>query len=317
LAKKALVLLNMGGPNNLDEVKLFLTNMFNDKNIITVKSVLLRRLIAFMITRSRTKQAQANYEKLGGKSPLVGYTQQLVDKLQHAHPSLHVSFAMRYTPPFCHGVIEELKAKNIEEVLLAPLYPHYSTTTTKSSLEDFYASAKKIGFSAKIKVVEPFYTDTNYNNVIVAKIKEALGNNDASKMELIFSAHSLPQSIIDKGDPYQKEVSLHVRLIQELLEQEHLYFKNVHLAYQSKLGPVKWLEPALDETLKTLENKNVLIVPISFTIDNSETEFELSQEYAHLAHELAYERYIVAQCPNDDDAFVQTISNWIESRLKA
>ena len=114
MAQKALVLLNMGGPNNLDEVKLFLSNMFNDKNIITVKSSLLRRFIALMITTSRTKTAQANYAKLGGKSPLVGYTQKLVDKLQDALPSLHVNFAMRYTPPFCEGVIRELQEKGIE-----------------------------------------------------------------------------------------------------------------------------------------------------------------------------------------------------------
>jgi ferrochelatase len=152
MKQKALVLLNMGGPNNLDEVKLFLSNMFNDKNIITVKSSLLRRFIAVMITTSRTKKAQANYAKLGGKSPLVGYTQQLVDKLQKVIPDYYVTFAMRYTPPFCEEVIRELMAKNIEEVILLPLYPHYSTTTTKSSVEDFYAVAKKCGFEANISI---------------------------------------------------------------------------------------------------------------------------------------------------------------------
>ncbi|MEZ7934952.1 MAG: ferrochelatase [Sulfurospirillum sp.] len=307
MKQKALVLLNMGGPNNLDEVKLFLSNMFNDKNIITVKSSLLRRFIAVMITTSRTKKAQANYAKLGGKSPLVGYTQQLVDKLQKVMPDYYVSFAMRYTPPFCEGVIRELQAKGIDEVVLLPLYPHYSTTTTKSSVEDFMDVAKALGYKGNIQIIERFYEDEAYNRLLVKKIKEVLGENDPSSMELIFSAHSLPQKIIAKGDPYQKEITLHVGLIENLLKEENLHFKAIHLAYQSKLGPVKWLEPSLEDTLKSLSNKNALIVPISFTIDNSETEFELSQEYAEVAHHLGFERYLVAKCPNDDDAFVECI----------
>ncbi|WNY99394.1 Ferrochelatase (Heme synthase) (Protoheme ferro-lyase) [Sulfurospirillum sp. 'SP'] len=307
MKQKALVLLNMGGPNNLDEVKLFLSNMFNDKNIITVKSSLLRRFIAVMITTSRTKKAQANYAKLGGKSPLVGYTQQLVDKLQKVMPDYYVSFAMRYTPPFCEGVIRELQAKGIDEVVLLPLYPHYSTTTTKSSVEDFMDVAKALGYKGNIQIIERFYEDEAYNRLLVKKIKEALGENDPSSMELIFSAHSLPQKIIAKGDPYQKEITLHVGLIEKLLKEVNLHFKAIHLAYQSKLGPVKWLEPSLEDTLKSLSNKNALIVPISFTIDNSETEFELSQEYAEVAHHLGFERYLVAKCPNDDDAFVECI----------
>lgn len=307
MKQKALVLLNMGGPNNLDEVKLFLSNMFNDKNIITVKSSLLRRFIAVMITTSRTKKAQANYAKLGGKSPLVGYTQQLVDKLKKVIPDYYVTFAMRYTPPFCEGVIRELQAKGIDEVVLLPLYPHYSTTTTKSSVEDFIDVAKALGYKGNIQIIERFYEDEAYNRLLVKKIKEALGENDPSSMELIFSAHSLPQKIIAKGDPYQKEITLHVGLIENLLKEENLHFKAIHLAYQSKLGPVKWLEPSLEDTLKSLSNKNALIVPISFTIDNSETEFELSQEYAEVAHHLGFERYLVAKCPNDDDAFVECI----------
>ncbi len=309
MAQKALVLLNMGGPNNLDEVKLFLSNMFNDSNIITVKSALLRRLIAFIITTSRTKQAQANYARLGGKSPLVGYTQQLVDKLQNALPSLHVNFAMRYTPPFCNEVITELQKREIEEVILLPLYPHYSTTTTKSSVEDFMKVAKTLGFKGKIRVIDRFYEDERYNQLLVKNIKEALGKNDPTQMELIFSAHSLPQKIIANGDPYQKEITLHVKLIAALLREENLHFKAIHLAYQSKLGPVKWLEPSMERKLTSLENKNALIVPISFTIDNSETEFELCMEYAELAHKLGFDRYIVAKCPNDDEAFVECIKH--------
>ena len=297
----------MGGPNNLDEVKLFLTNMFNDKNIITVKSDLLRRFIAFMITSSRTKAAQGNYAKLGGKSPLVGYTKELVDKLQAKLPDTYVTFAMRYTPPFCDGVIKELQKRQIEEVILLPMYPHYSTTTTKSSLEDFMQTAQMLHYTPKLSIIERFYEEESYNRLLVKKIKEVLADHDTSSMHLIFSAHSLPQKIVDKGDPYQKEIIAHAKRVEALLEQEHLHFKASHIAYQSKLGPVKWLEPSLEETLTTLPDKQALIVPLSFTIDNSETEFELSMEYAEVAHKLGFETYLVAKCPNDDELFVECI----------
>lgn len=297
----------MGGPNNLDEVEVFLTNMFNDKNIITVKSSLLRKFIAWMIVSSRKKAATANYAKLGGKSPIVGLTTKLIEKLRLALPSLHVSFAMRYTPPFCEEVIQELMEKNIDEVMLLPLYPHYSTTTTKSSLEDFKEVAQRLGFKAKIGCVERFYEDEIYNALLIEKIKEALGTNRSQELDLIFSAHSLPQKIVDKGDPYQKEIILHVKILKAMLEEQNLHFKDIHIAYQSKLGPVKWLEPSLEHKLKSLTNKNVLIVPLSFTIDNSETEFELSIEYKEVAHKLGFERYIVASCPNDSNAFVKCL----------
>ncbi|MDD3344429.1 MAG: ferrochelatase [Sulfurospirillaceae bacterium] len=310
--KRALVLLNMGGPNNLDEVKVFLTNMFNDQNIITVKSALLRSFIAFMITSTRLKNAQSNYAKLGGKSPLVGYTQHLVNKLQKALPTLQISFAMRYTPPFCESVIKDLMYQGVEDVILLPLYPHYSTTTTKSSLEDFEETSHTLGFHPKIHIIEPFYKNSLYNAVLIQKIEEALLGNDPQEMELIFSAHSLPQKIIDNGDPYQKEITSHVTLLKELLKAKGLHFKNVHLAYQSKLGPVKWLEPTLEYKLHSLTNKNAFIVPLSFTIDNSETEFELSIEYKEVAEKLGFERYIVARCPNDDDVFVKCIEALID-----
>ncbi|WP_458699790.1 ferrochelatase [Sulfurospirillum sp. 1307] len=301
--KKALVLLNMGGPNSLDEVEVFLKNMFNDENIITVKSNILRSFIAFMIVTSRKKEARSNYEKLGGKSPIVGYTKELVKKLQDKLEDTYVTFAMRYTPPFAKDVIEELKKREIKEVTLIPLYPHYSTTTTKSSLEDFYKFSKNL----HVKQIDRFYENELYNELLADKIQETLKDKDSKDFELIFSAHSLPQKIVDNGDPYQKEVLLHVELLKEILTKRSLEFKYIHVAYQSKLGPVKWLEPSLEDKLKSLKSKKAIIVPISFTIDNSETEFELSIEYKEVADELGFEDYLVARCPNNDDKFVQVL----------
>lgn len=311
MSKKAVILLNMGGPNNLDEVEVFLKNMFNDKNIITIKSDLLRSFIAFMIVTSRKNEAKKNYEALGGKSPLVGYTQKLVAKLQTELQELHVDFAMRYTPPFASDAIAKLKEKDIKEVFLLPLYPQFSTTTTKSSLEDFREVLRNSGIKVKLKTIKKFYKNTIYNGLLIDKIEEALGTKDAAQFELIFSAHSLPQKIVDKGDPYQREVLAHVELLKEILKERDINFQNVHVAYQSKLGPVKWLEPSLEDKLKSLSNKNVLISPLSFTIDNSETEFELDIEYREVAEELGFENYCVAKCPNDDAKFIKALKNLI------
>ena len=160
---KALILLNMGGPNSLEEVELFLKNMFNDENIITVKNSLLRSLIAFIIVNSRKNEAISNYEKLGGKSPIIEHTQKLVSKLQSKLENTKVDYVMRYTPPFAKDVIEKLKKEGIKEITLLPLYPQYSSTTTKSSLEDFYAHAR--GF--KVKHIERFFNNKTYIELLV------------------------------------------------------------------------------------------------------------------------------------------------------
>jgi len=304
----------MGGPNSLDEVEVFLKNMFNDKNIITVKSDFLRSFISYMIVSSRKKEARSNYAKLGGCSPIVGYTKQLIKKLQYELKDTYVTYAMRYTPPFAKDVIEELKQKNITQVTLLPLYPQYSTTTTKSSLEDFEEALQPL--HVKSFHIDRFYENRLYNELIVEKIEEQLKDKDSKEFELIFSAHSLPQKIVDKGDTYQKEILAHVKLLKDILNKKGVYFKDIHIAYQSKLGPVKWLDPSLEEMLKALKCKKTLISPISFTIDNSETEFELSIEYKEVADKLGFNEYLVAKCPNDSDKFIDVIKELFDESSK-
>ena len=298
----------MGGPNDLSEVEVFLKNMFADENILTTKSAFLRKLIGGMIVHSRVAAAQEVYEELGGKSPIVDHTKNLVASLQSAlGEEVVVDFAMRYTPPFADEVCQRLEEEDVRDIYLIPLYPQYSTTTTKSSLEDFTQAYDKTGGNARLHWVRNFYRNEQYNRVIVKKIQEALGDEDASEFELVFSAHGLPQKIIDKGDPYQKQVQRHVEILKAKLRQEALEFAGIHLAYQSKVGPMRWLEPSLEEKLRLLKNKKVLIFPIAFTIDNSETDFELGVEYADIAKELGFSRYKVARCPNDDEEFVQAL----------
>jgi len=311
--REAIVLLNMGGPNNLNEVEMFLHNMFNDPYIIRTKSKLLRRFIAGMITLTRAEKSQDIYRQIGGKSPLVELTRNLVSSLSEVVGNeIIVDFVMRYTPPMATEVCQRLKEQGVEKVYLIPLYPQYSSTTTQSSLDDFEESAHKIGWDVISVEIKHFFAHDTYNRCLVERIKEALGSDQAESFDIIFSAHGLPQKIVDQGDPYQRQVIAHVRLIEESMKTTGLNFNAVHLAYQSKVGPMKWLEPSLESTLHSLENKRVIIVPIAFTVDNSETDFELSIEYAEVAHELGYDAYRVSRCPNDHPLFVKTLKELYE-----
>lgn len=311
--KEAIVLLNMGGPNNLREVEMFLTNMFNDPAIIRTKSNLLRRFIAGIITLLRTEKSQEIYRSIGGKSPIVDLTKALINKLETQIDSeVLIDFVMRYTPPMAKEVCEKLKKKGVQKVCLIPLYPQYSSTTTASSIDDFELTARSVGWFPITVEIKHFFTNKTYNECLLALIKEALHNDDPHEFELVFSAHGLPQKIVDQGDPYQRQVAAHVELMKDIFHREGIYFRGVHLAYQSKVGPMKWLEPSLESMLNTLTKKKVIIMPIAFTIDNSETDFELSIEYAEIAHELGFIEYRVCRCPNDHPLFVQTIKEIFE-----
>lgn len=308
MKKEAIVLLNMGGPNNLEEVEVFLTNMFNDKNIITVKSSLLRSFIAKMITFSRVEKSQEIYKQIGGKSPIVGHTKKLVSKLQaRMDESVIVDFAMRYTPPFVSEVIERLNKENIEKIYLIPLYPQFSTTTTKSSLEDFEENYHSKGGDAILVEVKHFFQNANYNRAIIERIKERVNIDECKDFDMVFSAHGLPVKVIEAGDVYQKHIEKHVALLSKMLEDEGMKFNEVHLAYQSKVGPMEWLKPSLEDKLRDIKSRSVIIFPIAFTIDNSETDFELSIEYREFADELGFEDYRVCQCPNDSEFFVEAL----------
>ncbi len=299
----------MGAPANLDEVSLFLKNMFNDENIITVKNKFLRKIISFLITTTRQKEAKNNYELIGGKSPLLENTEKLITKFQNSNKDKYITYAMRYTPPFSKDIIKKLMQKNVNEVFLIPLYPQYSTTTTKSSIEDFLTMSKKLNFQAKIDYTERFYTNKLYNQAVIEQIKKGLQKKNPSDYDLIFSAHSLPQKIIDKGDTYNEEIIENANIIKSMLKNRNIFFNQIHIAYQSKLGPVKWLKPSLEEKLKSLKNKKVIIYPISFLLDNSETKYELSIEYARLAKKLNFEKYIVCECLNDNEKFIHFLNN--------
>lgn len=308
---KALVLLNMGAARSKDELRTFLINMFNDKNILTLKSDFFRSKLASFITNSRIDEAWENYEEIGGKSPLHGITDSLIEKLQVKLPEVFITQAMRYTDPFTQTAIDELKEKNIKDVILLPLYPQYSTTTTKSSVEEFEQLAND---QFNITTIDPFYNDEKLNDIISDEILEK--TNNSHDFNLIFSAHGLPQKIVNNGDPYQVQVQEHVENIKQKLFKKGAKFNSISLAFQSKVGPMKWLEPSLEDAISSFKNQKVLIYPISFMIENSETDFELSIEYEEIAQKMNIQEYIVCSCPNDKETTVDCLINLVKDSIE-
>ena len=359
--KKALILLNMGGPNNLSEVEVFLKNMFNDPFILGVKSDFWRSVLAALIVKSRTASARSNYEKLGGRSPICFITEALCERvnelarakfgaglkfenaadagaaneppqnislqskppqdvptqseaLQNEAPrdrklidELICDYAMNYTPPFAEDVLK--KYANFDEIILMPLYPHFSKTTVQSSLCSAEAALKRLG-TKNYKTIDIFYDSAAYNEILLNLIASCVAKFSADEIlqiSLIFSAHSLPVKIITAGDPYEVQVKAHVEILKDLLAARGIKFKEIILAYQSRLGPVKWLEPNVADVLRDLQSKKALIFPIAFCVDNSETDFELDIFYRARARELDYEYYEVCKCPNSREDFAKFI----------
>lgn len=309
--KRAIVLMNMGGPNNLDEVKVFLKNMFNDKYIIGAPQPI-RAMIGAIIVSKRLEIAKENYKKLGGISPIVGHTKRLVRRFSNMVDA-DVFYEMRYTYPFAKDILE--KVKNYDEIYAIPMYPHYSSTTTKSSIEDLKKVAKSFGIENKIKTIDSYYDSELYNKAIVERIKEALKSENSEDFELIFSAHGLTQRTINKGDLYQKHILANVECAKKELQKQNINFKKIHVAYQSRLGPMEWLRPYMEDKLKEIKSK-VIVYPISFTVDNSETLGELVLEYGELAHELGIKDYRVAKAPNHHPYFLLNLKEIYEEMKK-
>ena len=306
---KAILLLNMGGPNSIDEVEIFLKNMFADPYILQTNAIT-RKLVGTIIVKKRLKEAIENYKIIGGKSPLLEITNSLAKRVESLS-KIKTYPVMRYVPPFAKEVLLKLKDENIDKLILFSMYPHYSTTTTKSSIEDVIKVCKEIDYAPKIEIVDRYYDNKEYIKLQIKLIKETLENSSAKDKKLIISAHGLPLDIIKKGDPYQKHIETNVELIKDELKKEGLNFQSIELAYQSKVGNGTWLEPNLEDVLRNPTNLSVLIFPIAFTIDNSETIFELDIEHREIATKLKYDYYKVAKCPNDLDEFAKFIVNII------
>ena len=293
---KGILLLNMGGARSEQELRSFLFNMFSDRHIIRSP---VHYLLAPLISTLRYKKTWRKYELIGG-SRIYEHTGRLAKKLQQ-RTGVEVLPVMRYTHPLAADLFAE---KKFDQLILIPLYPHYSSTTTLSSLEDVYRALKSQGQRPEVREIGPYFDDPLFNASIVQRIREQYQD---SSYHLVFSAHGLPQKIA-AHDPYEGQINAHVAILKSLLPDVGLDFKGFHLAYQSKVGPMRWLEPSLDTTLKGLAGEKVIVYPLSFTIDNSETDLELAIEYKELARTIGLRDYRVCQVQNDSDLFVDFLA---------
>uniref|UniRef100_UPI003F4CA8CD ferrochelatase n=1 Tax=Brachyspira catarrhinii TaxID=2528966 RepID=UPI003F4CA8CD len=306
--KDTTILLNMGGPRNFDEINTFLVNMFNDYYILNIKNSFIRGMIAKKIVNKIRPDVIKHYEAIGGKSPINEYTEKLINKLNELDSSRDYKYIMNYTPPYSYDVLKELKENNIDNITLFSMYPQYSEVTVKSSLESVYKAMKKLKYNPKINIIDRYYDNEYYNDSIVQLIKNTIADKNTEEYILIFSAHSIPKMYADKGDPYEYECNYNVQILKEKLHNAGLNFKDIVLSYQSKIGKIEWLEPSTIDIIKKYNGEKLIIYPLAFTIDNSETIYEIDIEYREEAiNKYDIKDFILCPCLNDNINFAQSI----------
>lgn len=313
--RTAIILFNLGGPDRPESVKPFRINLFSDKAIIRAP-IFIRFWLARLIAASSAKAATANYALLGGKSPLLAHTQAQARALETAlGPDYKCFPVMRYWHPFAHEVVQDVKAWNPDRILLLPLYPQFSSTTTGSSLNNWREAAANAGLAKPTTTLCCWHDDPGFIAAIAAlvdeKIAEAQNALPGAKLRILYSAHSLPESIIRGGDPYQAQVTASVAAIHpQLAHQGHEHV----ICYQSRATPVKWLSPSTIEAIEQAgrDKVAVVVVPIAFVSDHIETLVELDIENRHLAQACGVPGYFRARAPNDDQVFISALANIVQ-----
>ncbi|MEQ9115245.1 MAG: ferrochelatase [Rickettsiales bacterium] len=320
--KTAIILFNLGGPDSLSSVKFFLFNLFYDKNIIRLPNPF-RWVIAKIISNRREETAKKIYSLIGGKSPILEETKKQAAALKKelnkddAKNKYDVFVSMRYWRPFSREVVREISRRNKEfsNLILLPLYPQFSTTTTKSSVEEFKSLA--IGTAIEnlpTKTICCFYKDADFLKAHAKIIKASIEKAGVDAM-ILFSAHGLPESIVKDGDPYKWQVENTVKEVVKILKCKNPY----KTCYQSKVGPMKWLEPSTEKEIELCAKakKQVVIVPISFVSEHSETLVELDIEYKEAFHKKGGEGYYRVPALSVEKAFVKSLAGTCKKVSKA
>ncbi|NIQ98138.1 MAG: ferrochelatase, partial [Desulfuromonadales bacterium] len=264
---KALVLLNMGGPDSLEAVRPFLYNLFSDRDLIQLPlGRLLQKPFARMIAFFRSRQVRRNYQEIGGKSPLLEWTQrQAAGIAERLGEEWRPYVVMRYWQPRAEQVLRQLAAEGIEEAVVVSMYPHYTGATTGSSVKDFSRTAERVHPDLRYRVIEEWYDWPGYLDALANRVREGLDNYHElmrHDVQILFSAHALPQKFIDRGDPYLEHVLETAKGVMARVGDEYQW----HVGFQSRSGPVEWMEPDTVEVIDTLAaegHKALLMVPIS------------------------------------------------------
>ena len=311
--KKAVILFNLGGPDKLESVEPFLFNLFNDPAILNLPSFL-RYPLAKLISNRRAPVAKKIYEELDGSSPILKLTIEQSDALEkklnqnQAINEYKCFVVMRCWNPRANDVIQQVKLYKPNEIVLMPLYPQYSAATSGSSIKEWKDVCKKNDYNIKTSTICCYPADKNFINAHTKEIIKKIKN--LKNFKLIFSAHGLPEKNIKKGDPYQWQVERSVKKIVEKLNDESLDWI---LSYQSRVGPLKWIKPSTDDTIvkNSKIGKHIVLVPIAFVSEHSETLVELDIEYKKLAEDNGCKNYTRVPALGTNEDFMNALSELI------
>ena len=316
--KKAVILFNLGGPDKLENVEPFLFNLFNDPAILNLPGIIRYPLAKFIANR-RAPIAKKIYEELGGSSPILKLT---IDQSKELEKKLNQNnsldeykcfIVMRCWHPRAEKVVNEVRSFNPEEIILLPLYPQFSASTSASSIQEWENICKINNYKIKTSTICCYPTDKNFIKAHAIEINKKI--NGINNYKLIFSAHGLPEKNIKKGDPYQWQVEQTVNEIVKYLNIQNLDWI---LSYQSRVGPLKWIGPSTDNVIikNSKLGKQLIIVPVAFVSEHSETLVELDIEYKKLALDNGCIKYIRVPALGVNDTFIESLSNLIINKDK-
>ncbi len=322
----AVIISNMGGPDSLDAVEPYLFNIFKDPDIIDIPlPESLRIRFVRWLARKRADESKEIYRKIGGLTPLIRITERQADRLQKSLNALdldefHVFPAMRYWHPFVEDVWQKVLDQNFERIIVLTLYPFYSTTTT-GSLENLVLTLnKQSGIpDDRLLIIDRFGNHPTFIEAMAEQINRDLRKRahfyNGKPAQLMFSAHSIPMRRIRKGDPYRDEIEKAVQMLRTKLPEN----VNIHLCFQSKLGPIKWLEPATDELIDELAEEGIdhlIVYPLGFVTDNSETLYEIGMLYRDQAVEKGIKNFYRIAALNVKPLFIKTLTEVVSDRYR-
>ncbi len=309
MTRTAVILFNLGGPDRPDAIQPFLANLFNDPAIIGLPWPF-RPILANLISHRRQKQAREIYDQIGGKSPLLEQTWDQARALQQALNDEHarVFVAMRYWHPMAEEVVGQVKEFAPDRVVLLPLYPQHSTTTTASSVREWKRAARAAGLNVPTHTVCCYPTEPGLIAAQAKLVNEALEKAADKPVRLLFSAHGLPEKIIKEGDPYQWQVEQTSSAVMDAVGRPELDWQ---VCYQSRVGPLSWIGPSTDDEIRRAgeESLGVVIIPIAFVSEHSETLVELDIEYAELAQKAGVKTYIRVPAVKTQPAFIKGLAD--------
>lgn len=308
--KIGILLLNLGGPERLEDVRPFLFNLFSDRQIIRLGPAFLQKTIARIIAHRRAPKSMANYRRIGGGSPIRQKTEEQAAALEQAlrmDGDFIVRPCMRYWHPFAEEALREMEQAGVSEIVALPLYPHYSIATTGSSLDDVQCNKLRLGLSIPLREIGSWPTEPAYIACLAERIREGMEQFRGEAVHLVYSAHSLPVQFIREGDPYVDHLQQTIDAV------ERLTGINGRLCYQSRSGPVEWLGPALPEVIRELAGQgggNMLVVPLSFVSDHLETLYEIEIQYREMAEGLGL-RFAATRGLNADPRFIAALRDLV------